>query len=61
MMCCECEFDPRDVFHNTSFSFIFYEWAQQAKVLLYTWLERLVRVEHSNLKGQFVSYGENKV
>jgi hypothetical protein len=55
-----CEYDPWDVFITIHF-FTIYEWAQYARVLHITWLERLYRNKHSSLLGPFVSYNENKV
>jgi len=40
-------------------SFVNYEWAQEARVLNYTWLERLDRDKYSSLLGPFVSSEEN--
>jgi hypothetical protein len=36
-----------------------YEWAQSARVLHYSRLERLAREKHLSLLGPFVSYKEN--
>ncbi len=37
-------------------SFVNYEWAQEARVLNYTWLERLSRDKHSSLLGPFIKW-----
>jgi hypothetical protein len=41
--------------------FVTYEWAQQARVLHFTRLERLVRDKYSISLGPFLSYEENEV
>jgi hypothetical protein len=41
------------------FFFVNYKWAQQDRVLQYTWLERPSRYKHSSLLGPFISYKEN--
>ncbi len=41
--------------------FVTYHWAQKARVLHYTRLERLARGKHSSLLDPFVSYEENEV
>jgi hypothetical protein len=47
-----CEYGP---------TFVTYEWAQKARVLQYTRLERLARDKHSILLGPFIGYIENVV
>jgi len=39
--------------------FVTYKWVQKAKVLYYTWLERLARDKHCSLLGLLVNYEEN--
>jgi hypothetical protein len=41
--------------------FITYKWAQEARVLHSTCLEKLSRAKHSNLLGPFVSCEGNEV
>ncbi len=41
--------------------FVTYEWAQQARVLQYTWPERVASEKHTKLLGPFISYKENRV
>jgi hypothetical protein len=41
--------------------FVAYEWAQQARVLVHTRLERLACDKNSSLLGKFMSYKENEV
>jgi hypothetical protein len=40
--------------------FVTYEWAQYARVLIYTRPERLASNKHSGLSGLFISYEENE-
>jgi hypothetical protein len=39
--------------------FVTYDWAQQARMLDYTWLEKLARDEHSSFLGPFISFEES--
>ncbi len=41
--------------------FVTYEWAEPAKVLYCTRLERLAIIKHSSLLGPLLSYGEKEV
>jgi hypothetical protein len=41
--------------------FVTYKLTQKARALNYSWLEKLVREEHSSLLEQFISYEDNEV
>jgi hypothetical protein len=41
--------------------FVFYEWAQSARVLHYTKMQSTANDKHSSLSGLFISYKENEV
>jgi hypothetical protein len=43
------------------FFFVTSEWAQKARVLHFTWLERLTKDKNPRLLGPFIHYEENEV
>ncbi len=53
-----CEYNTRGSIYNTSTSLKLTNWPNKL-VLNYTRLEILVRVKHSSLLDEFVSYKEN--
>jgi hypothetical protein len=42
-------------------SYLTYEWAEEARVLHYTWLKRNAMEKHSSFFGQLESHKENEV
>ncbi len=49
------------IFKTLHFLRLTYEWAREARVLHYTWLQGLPSYKHSSLLGPFVSYVEKEV
>jgi hypothetical protein len=51
-----CEFHPR-----VHIFLVTFEWAQEARMLQYTRLERRAKGKHSSLSGPIINYEEDKV
>ncbi len=55
------DIDPWCNIHNTSFYYLFTNWALKARVFHYTKLDKSARVKPSILQGPFESYVEREV